>query len=317
MFLRESYNKNYSVIIIPDKGSNTRTIKFSTRLFQIAMAVFFTLLICISFLIIYCFFQRNNISILHKKEMYIEALEKANKANSEKINTYNREIINYNKDGNIVKNKLKEVQKLEDSIKNKINKSIFLKNISYNNTSYVNVAINNKALIDDIENNIVKLNDLNKKMDMILVEEQFIPSVLPCLGLISSYFGYRKNPFNEIQSDFHPGIDIICAYGTKIFAAASGTVTNASYNAGYGNEVVIDHHNEIQTIYGHNSKLYVHVGQIVKKGDLIALSGSTGKSTGPHLHFEIRKNRTAIDPNVFFLKGEEKNMASLQCHIFY
>lgn len=151
-----------------------------------------------------------------------------------------------------------------------------------------------------IESKIISFSEIDKEMDKVLNKEEFIPSILPCIGYISSNFGYRKNPFNVSQSDFHPGIDIACAYGTKIYAAASGTVMNASYYKGYGNEVVINHHNGVQTIYGHNSKICVYVGQAVKKGDLIALSGSTGSSTGPHLHFEIRKNKTAINPKVFF-----------------
>jgi murein DD-endopeptidase MepM/ murein hydrolase activator NlpD len=102
-------------------------------------------------------------------------------------------------------------------------------------------------------------------------------------------------------------IDISCAYGTKIYASASGTVEYASNAIGYGKEVSIDHQNGIETIYGHNSKILVHVGQTVNKGDLIALSGSTGSSTGPHLHFEIRKNRKAIDPIKFYKEGVEKN----------
>jgi murein DD-endopeptidase MepM/ murein hydrolase activator NlpD len=305
MFLsKENTTKNYSIIIIPERGSNTKTLKLSAKFLKIVMAVFLVLLIGISFLIIHYFFQRNNIFILHQKDQYIQSLEKSNKANLERIVNFNKEIIKNNKNDSIIKNKLKEIQQLEDIIRHKLNKSVSFKNVNSYNTGYVNVTMNNEALLKEMENKIVNLNEIDKKMDTILNEEQYIPSILPCMGYISSYFGYRKNPFDTTQSDFHPGIDIACASGTSIYAAASGTVITASYCAGYGNEVAIDHHNGIQTIYGHNSKICVHIGQDVKKGDLISLSGSTGSSTGPHLHFEIRENKTAIDPKVFFLKGE-------------
>jgi murein DD-endopeptidase MepM/ murein hydrolase activator NlpD len=305
MFLsKENTNRNYNIIIIPERGSSTRTLKLSAQIFKVSMVIFLILLAFITFLIIHYFSQNNSIYILHVKDQYIQSLEKTNKTNLEKIENYNREILNNNKNSIIVKDKLKEIQQLEDIIKSKLKKSISFKNLNLQNAHYINVIINNDTLIKEMESKIVNLNEIDKKIDMLLYHEQFIPSILPCIGYITSYFGYRKNPFNKLQSDFHPGIDIACAFGTRIYAAASGTVTTAGYCSGYGNEVVINHSNGIQTIYGHNSKLCVHIGQVIQKGDLISLSGSTGSSTGPHLHFEIRKNKTAIDPKVFFLKGE-------------
>jgi murein DD-endopeptidase MepM/ murein hydrolase activator NlpD len=302
---KENANKNYSVIIIPERGSNTKTLKLSARFLKIVMTVFLMFLLFISFLVFYYFYQRNNIDIINQKDQHIQSLENSNKVNLEIISNYNREIENNIKNNDNIKKKLKEIQQLEDIVRNKFKKSISLKSINFNNSNYINISTNNEDLIKEIENKIVSLEQIDKKMDSIIKSEKFIPSILPCIGHISSYFGYRKNPFNKLEADFHPGIDIVCANGTKIYAAASGTVTFAGYCAGYGNEVVINHNNGIKTIYGHNSKVCVKVGQVAEKGDLIALSGSTGSSTGPHLHFEIRKNNSAIDPKVFFLKGEE------------
>ncbi|MDD6236495.1 MAG: peptidoglycan DD-metalloendopeptidase family protein [Clostridiales bacterium] len=106
--------------------------------------------------------------------------------------------------------------------------------------------------------------------------------------------GYISSPFGGARR--HGGIDIAAPHGTAIYAAESGTVSLARWNGSYGNCVVIDHGNGIQTLYGHSSKLLVKVGQQVKKGDVIALVGSTGRSTGNHCHFEIHKGGSRINP---------------------
>ena len=118
-------------------------------------------------------------------------------------------------------------------------------------------------------------------------------SVKPVTGTITSRFGSKES----IRKSAHKGIDIGAPNGTPIYAAADGTVTYASYNSGgYGNLVIISHGNGIETYYGHCSKLYVKKGQKVSAGDNIAAVGSTGRSTGNHLHFEIRQNGSQINP---------------------
>jgi murein DD-endopeptidase MepM/ murein hydrolase activator NlpD len=96
--------------------------------------------------------------------------------------------------------------------------------------------------------------------------------------------------------EFHTGIDIANSYGTRIVATAKGVVTQTGYTNGYGNMVMINHGNGFVSIYGHNSSVSVEVGQTVEKGQTIARMGSTGRSTGVHVHFEIRQNGTAINP---------------------
>ncbi|OPZ84295.1 MAG: Murein DD-endopeptidase MepM [Firmicutes bacterium ADurb.Bin419] len=122
-----------------------------------------------------------------------------------------------------------------------------------------------------------------------------IPTLWPTSGRISSYFGTRSDPFNS-SAKKHEGLDIAASTGTSIKAAASGTVTFSDTNGNYGKCVIISHGNGISTLYGHASTLLVKVGQKVKKGDVIAKVGSTGRSTGPHLHFEVRVNGTQVNP---------------------
>ncbi|WP_321818068.1 MULTISPECIES: M23 family metallopeptidase [unclassified Paraburkholderia] len=114
-------------------------------------------------------------------------------------------------------------------------------------------------------------------------------------GRLGSPFGNRIDPFTKRLS-FHPGLDIVAPTGTPIFAAAGGRVIFAGPKAGYGNCVDIDHGNGFTTRYGHASKIDVQVGQIVLAGDHIADVGSTGRSTGPHLHFEVIVNGTQVNP---------------------
>lgn len=116
--------------------------------------------------------------------------------------------------------------------------------------------------------------------------------VKPVSGVISSRFGVRSN----IRSSAHTGLDIATSTGTPISAAASGTVTFAGWKGSYGYLAVITHSNGVQTYYGHCNKLYVSAGQTVSQGQTIAAVGSTGNSTGPHLHFEIRVNGVAYNP---------------------
>lgn len=113
--------------------------------------------------------------------------------------------------------------------------------------------------------------------------------------LITSPFGYRVHPIWGIRM-FHSGIDISGSYGDNIYAVNSGRVIYAGWQSGYGKVIIIDHGNGMSTLYAHCSQLLVREGQEVKKGEIIGKVGSTGWSTGPHLHFEVRRNGTPINP---------------------
>jgi murein DD-endopeptidase MepM/ murein hydrolase activator NlpD len=124
------------------------------------------------------------------------------------------------------------------------------------------------------------------------------PNIWPVAGPISSYYGYRISP-GGIGSTFHEGVDIAGDYGTPISATAAGTVTQAGWVGGYGYLVEVRHADGIVTRYGHNSAVLVYEGQHVDQGSMIALMGSTGNSTGPHCHYEVRIHGEAVDPMYF------------------
>ena len=119
--------------------------------------------------------------------------------------------------------------------------------------------------------------------------------IWPLGGPITSEYGWRTHPIYG-NARYHSGIDIGGDYGMNIYAADSGTVTYSGWISGYGNTVIIDHGNGVSTLYGHNQSLTVSVGQNISQGDVIAHCGSTGNSTGPHCHFEVRVNGEPTNP---------------------
>jgi murein DD-endopeptidase MepM/ murein hydrolase activator NlpD len=150
--------------------------------------------------------------------------------------------------------------------------------------------------------------DSQKVTSLILAKTQTTPGLVfqpgtgqmmyPTIGPITSSFGWRMHPILGYEK-FHSGIDFGADYGSVIYAADRGTVIFAGWYGGYGNAVIIDHGKGITTLYGHASELYVSEGQAVQKGTPIAAVGSTGFSTGPHLHFEVRANGEPTDPSPF------------------
>lgn len=124
------------------------------------------------------------------------------------------------------------------------------------------------------------------------------PDIWPVSGVVSSHFGFRISP-GGIGSTYHEGLDIASSYGNPVHATANGRITQAGWVNGYGYLVEINHGNGIKTRYGHNSALLVSVGDQVVQGQTISLIGSTGNSTGPHCHYEVRVNGEAVDPTLF------------------
>jgi murein DD-endopeptidase MepM/ murein hydrolase activator NlpD len=121
------------------------------------------------------------------------------------------------------------------------------------------------------------------------------PSVWPVAGWLTSRYGSRKDPFTH-EGDFHPGLDISADYGQPVLATGDATVSSAGANGAYGNMVTLDHGFGIVTKYGHLSRIAVMGDQLVKRGDVIGYVGSTGRSTGAHLHYEVWMNGRLTDP---------------------
>lgn len=127
----------------------------------------------------------------------------------------------------------------------------------------------------------------------------YIPLGMPYRGKITSTFGHRENPFGGASVETHKGLDIAAPYGSSVKAMAKGTVEFAGLRGGFGNCIMIKHGNGFETLYGHLSKILVNVGQQINIGDQIGNVGSTGRSTGPHLHYEIHRYGEKINPQSF------------------
>ncbi len=181
----------------------------------------------------------------------------------------------------------------------------------------INLTVTEKYTEEKVETSTIEIArvNLNSKVDTAIEEEKArkeeeeriknMPDVngiklatAPITGTITSRYGVSSS----IRSSRHTGLDIAATKGTPIKVVADGTVTFARYNGSYGYLVKVNHGNGVETWYAHTSKMYVTVGQEVKAGDVIALVGSTGNSTGPHLHFEIRINGEHVNPQNYLYK---------------
>lgn len=137
------------------------------------------------------------------------------------------------------------------------------------------------------------------KTDNILKVIKNVPIGHPLIGEHKSLFGYRPNPFSGRGAEFHKGLDIKGETGDPVKCTASGTVTMAEYDGGYGKAVLIDHHNGLTSKFAHLSGFNVKAGDKVNAGDVIGFVGSTGRSTGPHLHYEIKYKEEFLNPQEF------------------
>ena len=139
--------------------------------------------------------------------------------------------------------------------------------------------------------------------DAVLRKRGYTPSIWPVQGTLESGFGGRRNPFGGSGFEFHSGQDIEAAQGTPVIAGARGVIAYAGWQNGYGQLVVVDHGGGLSTRYGHLSHIDVELGQSVARGQFLGRVGSTGRSTGPHLHYEVRINNEAVNPLQYLLSG--------------
>ena len=144
----------------------------------------------------------------------------------------------------------------------------------------------------NVESGAKEIKENKENEDALAIVNNIKLSVLPVTGRITSRYGERSS----LRRSTHTGLDIACTTGTDIKVVSNGTVTFSGKKGSYGNLIIVDHGNGVETWYGHCSKLYANVGDTVTAGDVIAAVGSTGNSTGPHLHFEIRINGECVNP---------------------
>jgi murein DD-endopeptidase MepM/ murein hydrolase activator NlpD len=162
----------------------------------------------------------------------------------------------------------------------------------------------NASALADMDRSLTRLTDRSAQLEEFYRDQTVLlsstPSIWPVRGYLSATFGNRIDPFTG-QKDFHPGLDISTPVGTKVQAPADGIVISTGQQGGYGNALVIDHGYGVVTRYGHLDSFAVRPGQRVKRGDVVGFVGNTGRSTGPHLHYEVWVRDQAQNPIHFIL----------------
>lgn len=218
---------------------------------------------------------------------YEATLDQVNQKNLQlalKKNETDRDIIEAKKSFNKIDSTL---ERINEKMKNRGLKTIALQNAG----GPIEIDEENIDLLSEYYEEALK--DLDKKLSN-------IPIGIPHNGKVTSKFGYRSNPFTNRGREMHSGVDLKGSTGDPVKATATGKVTFAGYDGDYGYVVKVKHQNGYETRYAHLSKTKVKQGQSIDAGKTIGLLGSTGRSTGPHLHYEILKNDKKINPEKYF-----------------
>jgi murein DD-endopeptidase MepM/ murein hydrolase activator NlpD len=161
--------------------------------------------------------------------------------------------------------------------------------------------INYMQLLRQTDNLCAQHELMYQSYDEIISYFMAMPCGKPCNGHISSHYGFRSHPTSNIKKNFHDGLDIANAINTPVRCTASGKVVFSGWQSGYGNMIVIDHGHNYRTAYGHLSKKLVTVGTYVHRGQIIAKMGSTGTSTGSHVHYEVRFRGKSVNPKPYLV----------------
>lgn len=220
-----------------------------------------------------------------------EIIEKIKKEDT--ITTYKYYEVALNEETKSYVSTLEEAKQIVNEIKQEFSADELELNLVINEHHTENIEEINTETLEKATSIVeVAAQELKEESEVLATINDIKISVLPVSGRITSRYGESSS----IRSSNHTGLDIACVTGTDIKSVADGKVICASYKGSYGNLVKIDHGNGVETWYAHCSKIYVNVGDEIKAGDCISAVGSTGNSTGPHLHFEIRINGKTVNP---------------------
>lgn len=212
------------------------------------------------------------------------------------IITYRRYAITLDGTQKAVVSTMDEAKDVVDEIKDELGQDLEL------NLAVIEIYDSNDIELQSVETAVAKVNDDDAIKEIIKQNESTVNGVLLHLPLSEEIPKTISSRFGSRNGGYHTGLDIATSIGTPIYAVANGTVTYAGWQGGYGNLVIISHENGVETYYAHCSEIYVSVGQTVKTGDVISAVGSTGNSTGPHLHLEVRVNGEIKNPQNYLYK---------------
>jgi murein DD-endopeptidase MepM/ murein hydrolase activator NlpD len=298
--------KNWTFLIIPECTSRVKQFKFPKLWFHFAVCFFIIALIGTS----YIFYDYYRMKIF---------LPTSNMLQNE-IQNQRSQIQAFSEEINILKQDMLKLKRLDEKIRVIANienprdkKTMFGIGGSLPDDLDASLPLTKKhnALVREMHEQLEHLK-MASNMQMKSFQELILslesqksllaatPSIRPAVGWISSVFGYRTSPFTG-QREFHKGLDIAARTGTPVIAPASGVVTFVGKKGPYGLVAVINHGHGVVTRYGHLKKCMTKIGDRVKRGDKIALIGNSGRSTGPHLHYEVNVNGIPVNPKKYIL----------------
>lgn len=269
-------------ILITGEDEHVRSFVVSRKSIKIAFSILFFLVLVTGW------FSVQNVDLRLKLHTIAEDLSDSNAKNI------------------LLQQRVAELKQTEEPLKNAVSELNQRSKIIESILSMVGIDIrpeegteNTGGPFTSIDDNMVLYEELIDRVDYYLETIQPVPLGVPVAGgVITSKFGRRRDPFNG-RLAFHSGIDIKNRSGSKVRATADGKVAKAEYDGKYGRYVLIDHENGFKTLYGHHKRLLAKRGQRVKRGQIIGVLGSSGRSTGPHLHYEIHYHNKIVSPMKF------------------
>lgn len=292
-------------MVVSEQGANKRSWRIPLQFFQVGAAALFVCLIAIGGMTLS---YRSQAVLAAADKQELEQLRQVNLVQAQQIDQLAKETASLQTD-------MQRLNQLDLDLRRMVNSdeqpevsrggAVRPAGASYDGQGGPEVKPQTGDLLNmvkDLRTQMQEREDSLSQLRSNILEKKAIqaatPSIWPASGSVTSRFGWRSSPFGG-GSDWHPGIDIANDAGTPILATAEGTVVGSGWVSGYGYLVEIDHGNGMYTLYGHNSQNAVAVGQHVTKGQLIAYMGSTGYSTGPHVHYEVRVNGSVVNPASF------------------
>ncbi len=291
-------NEKVTILLIPNSGDRAKRFSLSYR--QIKGAI--VAIAFMSFLLILA-----GVNILQGRQAVSEAerIKSQHERQQQQVTELNNKLLEMEKQRERIEQRQEQIRKLVGT-SSSLNPAASPSRGSMGgisrtgrprDLSEISAEISNlQLLMDEQEMEVLEL--LNHAQNNI-EQLKAVPNYWPVVGRITSTFGWRKSPFGRSSQEFHDGLDIAAPYGSPIRAAADGVVIQSEWLAGWGRIIRISHGNGLVTCYAHNSANLVKKGDRVTKGSVIAKVGSSGRSTGPHVHFTIEKNGKPVDPMLY------------------
>ena len=322
---KDNQNEKVTIQVVPETEEDVFTLKIAKKWIKFAIYSIIISLILITGILSYYYYQfnaaRREIRFLVPYKQKVENLREKNDYLQSKLSKLSQKTEQIKEQFNQIKKENSQIKEMidfknNDDISSKTDDNISEGNNKLAKAQSVSQSRHNMAsgvLINSTKQNLSSLNKgINqRKKDLSSLKQEVIdykdylaskPKGWPILGhkgRVTSEYGYRFHPV-EKRRMFHDGIDIGVWYNHKVIATGKAKVVFSGWKSGYGRAVVLDHGYGYRTLYGHNNKLLARTGEVVKRGEPIALSGNSGRSTGPHLHYEVLVNGHHTNPKQFF-----------------